>query len=338
LSIINPTEKVIYNPSEVFITSGADNLIFPTEYTFKTIRATYPFEFEVTAENITDNGGPYSDLKDVPVTTDLYVDYHDTYNYPTNDHNYASIYHLESGSKVTVEPCVKFFDCSFDLQTGSEMFFEHWKTNQININRYNILLNGGKLTKADPQFLFQNKNELDKILEFQANTIKAGSYVDINNTYGPYSVKPNADVTFIADEITLSDGFTAEAGAEFDARAVSITFAPDCSSQRPAGSHTTLNSKQKASEAIKQFSNASLSPNPVNQNTEIKFSVNFSKRLSLKVFDAYGREVKTLIDNVEFRMGNYTFPFDASRLNPGVYYCKLFSGEEEETLKLVKVN
>jgi hypothetical protein len=335
---INPIEQIIYNPSEVFITSGADNFKFPSNYTFKTIRATFPYKCDVAADNIPENGGTYNDPREVPVTTDLFVDSHDTYGYPTNDHKYASVYHLESGSKVTVQTCVKLFDCTFDVQTGSELFFEDW-FNQINVNRFGILLNGGKLTKGQSHFYFQDKNEQDKILEFQsASTIEAGSNVTSTIAQGPYTVETNADVTFVAnDEITLSDGFTASAGSEFDARISPVTI-PPCSAHRPANTHTTLDYMQKASEALQQLSSASISPNPTNQNTEIKFSVNSLKYLSLKIFDAYGREVKTIIDNIEFKTGSYTYNFDTSILNPGVYYCKLFSGEEEETMKLIKIN
>jgi hypothetical protein len=40
LTILNPDERVIYNPSEVHIT--ASDLVFPSYYTFKTVRGVYP--------------------------------------------------------------------------------------------------------------------------------------------------------------------------------------------------------------------------------------------------------------------------------------------------------
>ncbi|MBL7928628.1 MAG: hypothetical protein JNL47_04000, partial [Bacteroidia bacterium] len=62
---INPDEKVIYNPSEAHIT--ADNLIFPSYYTFKTIRGVYPTEAEVMADYTPENGCQnISDLRQVP--------------------------------------------------------------------------------------------------------------------------------------------------------------------------------------------------------------------------------------------------------------------------------
>lgn len=189
-------------------------------------------------------------------------------------------------------------------------------------------------------FYFQNKTETDAILEFQSgSTIEAGSYVDVSSTFGPYTIDPNADVTFIAnDEITLSDGFTASAGSEFNAMILPAII-PACPPHRSANSiHTTLDYQKKANEALKLLLNASLSPNPVSQNKEMKFSINTLKHLSLKLFDTYGQEVKTIIDNMEYKTGTYVFSIDASRLISGVYYCKLYSGEEEQTIKLIKID
>ncbi len=339
LENINQTEKIIYNPSEVFITSGANHLNFPTNYTFKTIRATYPYDNEVAAYDNAANGGPYTEKKDVPVLTDLGVDYHDTFGYPTNDPKYSSVYHLESGSKIFIESCVKLFDCTFDVQSGSELIFKHWSTNQVNVNRYGMLLNGGKLTKADPHFYFQNKTETEKILEFQSgSTIEAGSYVDVGTTSGPYNVVPNADVTFVAnDEITLSDGFTAQTGSEFDAY-ISPVIIPLCGEHRSSNQSSNTNNDKKAHADVNRIAYANISPNPTSQNTEIKFGVTSSRHLYLKIFDSYGREIKTIINNIEFKAGSYVYNFDASILNPGVYYCKLLSEGEEKTMKLIKIN
>ncbi|MBL0054547.1 MAG: hypothetical protein IPP29_25230 [Bacteroidetes bacterium] len=66
LTIINPSEQTIYNPSEVDVT--ASDLHFPSYYTFKTIRGVYPSIANVTADNNDpQTGGPYTDLRDVPV-------------------------------------------------------------------------------------------------------------------------------------------------------------------------------------------------------------------------------------------------------------------------------
>ena len=337
LSTINPHEMVIYNPSEVNIsTTEADDLRFPSNYTFKTIRGAYPFASEVAADNTVENGGPYSDQRMVPVTTDVRASAGSGYS--TADPKFASVYKLLNNSKLTIEPCVRLFDCTFDLQTGSELVFENWATNQVNVNRYGILLNGGKLNKTDDHFYFQNKNEDESILEYRsATTIEAGSYVDASNPQGPYTVLADADVTFIAnDEVILSDGFTALAGSTFNASTANI-FVSMC---RPANAQRLFanQSDENVVSRPKLFSYSRILPNPTSQNTEIKFGITYSQFLSLKMYDSFGRELKIIIDHVKFEAGSYSQNIETSLLMPGVYYCKLLSGEAEEILKLIKIN
>ncbi len=70
-------------------------------------------------------------------------------------------------------------------------------------------------------------------------------------------------------------------------------------------------------------------PNPFKQSTYISFKLKQPENVTLKVFDMYGKEVVTLI-NDEFRQpGKYIEHFEASNFNlpPGVYYFAL-AGEE----------
>lgn len=192
LTNINFDEKVIYNPSEVTVT--ASNLHFPTNYTFKTIRAFYPYLNDVVNENTAKNGGPYvtndpfdpNYLTNLNVTTDLFKDFHNVDPvYLDNDHSCASIYHLANGSKITVEPCVRIFDATFEVNTGSEIVFENWSTNQINVERYKLLQNGGTITRCNEDFLLQDDHDDKKILHYRAgNSLLAGENVDINKPSG----------------------------------------------------------------------------------------------------------------------------------------------------------
>jgi photosystem II stability/assembly factor-like uncharacterized protein len=63
-------------------------------------------------------------------------------------------------------------------------------------------------------------------------------------------------------------------------------------------------------------------PNPFNPETKIKFSIVSSGRVTLKIFDALGREVAVLI-NEDMSPGVYSVTFDASKLGSGVYYYRL---------------
>ncbi|MBL0106913.1 MAG: T9SS type A sorting domain-containing protein [Ignavibacteria bacterium] len=80
-------------------------------------------------------------------------------------------------------------------------------------------------------------------------------------------------------------------------------------------------------------------PNPFNPVTKIKFEIlsNISGQTSyvkLIVFDALGKEVKTLL-NEKLSAGSYEAEFNGSRLSSGVYFYRLEAGNFVETKKMI---
>jgi hypothetical protein len=76
-------------------------------------------------------------------------------------------------------------------------------------------------------------------------------------------------------------------------------------------------------------------PNPFNPTTTINFSIPKSSKVTLKVFDALGKEVATLLD--EFKSaGNYSSDFTAaSGLTSGVYFYTITADNFTSTKKLM---
>jgi hypothetical protein len=62
-------------------------------------------------------------------------------------------------------------------------------------------------------------------------------------------------------------------------------------------------------------------PNPFNPATTISFSVPNQSFVSLKVFDALGREVSILLSE-QLSAGTYSRQWDAADLSSGVYFCR----------------
>jgi hypothetical protein len=56
----------------------------------------------------------------------------------------------------------------------------------------------------------------------------------------------------------------------------------------------------------------------------------------LKVYDALGREVRTLV-NERQNVGSYNVRFDASKLPSGVYFYRLEAGTYHDTKKLLLI-
>ncbi len=78
-------------------------------------------------------------------------------------------------------------------------------------------------------------------------------------------------------------------------------------------------------------------PNPFNLFTTIKFSLPKSQFVTLKVFDMFGSEIKTLI-NGEQTQGNHEISFDGSNLTGGTYFYRLQAGNFMETKRFVVIN
>lgn len=77
-------------------------------------------------------------------------------------------------------------------------------------------------------------------------------------------------------------------------------------------------------------------PNPFNPSTNINYSIPQSGLVSLKVYDALGREVATLI-NEEKTAGTYNLQFNATNLSSGIYFYKLQTGSFVDTKKMILI-
>lgn len=66
-------------------------------------------------------------------------------------------------------------------------------------------------------------------------------------------------------------------------------------------------------------------PNPFNPVTKISFSIPKSSQVTLKVYDALGKEITTLVNDFK-QAGNYSYNFNAAlNLTSGVYFYTLIS-------------
>ncbi len=77
-------------------------------------------------------------------------------------------------------------------------------------------------------------------------------------------------------------------------------------------------------------------PNPFNPTTEISYSLDRSTNVKLVVFDLMGREVMTLVDQVQ-SPGDHKVIFDGSGLSNGVYFYKLETDRNVMVKKMILV-
>jgi hypothetical protein len=77
-------------------------------------------------------------------------------------------------------------------------------------------------------------------------------------------------------------------------------------------------------------------PNPFNPTTTIRYSLKETGKVSLRVYDVMGREVKVLVDGVQ-GAGEYSVVMDATGLSSGVYVYQLRAGGYVFTRKMMLV-
>jgi photosystem II stability/assembly factor-like uncharacterized protein len=74
-------------------------------------------------------------------------------------------------------------------------------------------------------------------------------------------------------------------------------------------------------------------PNPFSPSTTISFTIPSRSFVSLKIFDALGKEVSTLVSG-DLDIGEHSYQWNASGLRSGVYLCRLQAGSFTATRKL----
>ena len=89
-----------------------------------------------------------------------------------------------------------------------------------------------------------------------------------------------------------------------------------------------------SAEIPASFSLSQNYPNPFNPVTNLEFGISNLGFVSLKVYDALGKEVKTLVNEMK-SPGIYRVDFDGSGLSSGIYFYKLSTGSFSETKRMI---
>ncbi|MCX7877042.1 MAG: alpha/beta fold hydrolase [Ignavibacteria bacterium] len=85
-----------------------------------------------------------------------------------------------------------------------------------------------------------------------------------------------------------------------------------------------------------RFSLSQNYPNPFNPSTMIEYSIAKAEKVELKVYDLLGREVATLVNEIQ-APGSYNVTFNAKNLSSGVYFYRLTAGGFTDIKRMVLV-
>ncbi len=147
-----------------------------------------------------------------------------------------------------------------------------------------------------------------------------------SRSFGRSIAVDNSGNIYIAGESHQSWGspVTEYSGGISDAFAVKFNY----------NNITGLQTGMDLPEGYKLFQNY---PNPFNPITKISYSISHSNFVSLKIYDIVGKEIKTLVSEVQ-DANTYSVNFDADKLSSGIYFYKLQVGNNfVETKKMLLI-
>lgn len=78
-------------------------------------------------------------------------------------------------------------------------------------------------------------------------------------------------------------------------------------------------------------------PNPFNPVTILTYALPKKSAVTLKIYDALGRETATLVNNEIKTEGYYNVEFDATNLPSGIYYYRIEAGEFTDSKKMILI-
>lgn len=366
---LNAEERVIYNPSRVIIDltdcdgnprSTTDNrLVFPSCYTFKTVRAKYPdveldpnsnptnsqFYYDLMTP---ENGGPFEDFRDLPFNTDQ----------TAGGNNFqSSIYRIASGSKLELEDGVTIYDATFEVEVGAELIFNSdnvfGRFRIVNLNSagqpetYSTVRNGRRegpphwswepagtfigVKLPGPLELDHNLN--DFVVEHgylcRARTIVAGAW----QSGATVTVEDGARARFKAvTRIQLKNGFEAKKGSFFDAEMIPGTWG--CLTEYAIGNNPgdpqVPNDEELGTGIADDLENGEMVhvfPNPTKGHLYLESKENLTQII---IKDLSGKEVQDYYPN------SSKCTIDVSRLNAGIYIVQC-NADNQTIIKKVAV-
>jgi hypothetical protein len=100
--------------------------------------------------------------------------------------------------------------------------------------------------------------------------------------------------------------------------------------------NVTATSVRELNEVVTSYNLAQNFPNPFNPTTNIRYGITKAGFVSMKVYDAAGREVADLVNRYQ-NPGSYEVNFSAGdyKLSSGVYYYRLTAGDFSEVKKMI---
>lgn len=225
----------------------------------------------------------------------------------------------------------------------------NWPASDLSYTDFDIYLSES-VTPANRSFTFaENVVGVQKKVRSGPLTILAGTYPSGStpNNFGPV-IEFDSTWTYVDGHLLVELRHSVSSGTStsVDALGTSTSGYGTLFSACWVGSYTATTGGLQGNFSIIQLStedpvsvsneqeiagNYSLGqnfPNPFNPSTTIRFSLPEAGVVSLKLYNAAGRELRTLIDDVSLSAGVKSYSLNAGELSSGVYFYSLIVDSE----------
>ncbi|MEG8946385.1 alpha-amylase family glycosyl hydrolase [Rosettibacter firmus] len=193
----------------------------------------------------------------------------------------------------------------------------------------------------------RKKYKVFNTTNFSLNTYPVVKRIDLYDSTMNVSIIGNFDVISRTNEFTFqNDGYWYEYftndSIKVENKKVSIELKPGefriyTSKKIPSpvnGKDLITSIDNNSTNINKDFSLSQNYPNPFNPTTFINYQIPSTSNVILKVYDILGREVTTLVNEVQ-QAGRYEIKFNASDLPSGVYFYRIQAGNFSDTKKMI---
>ncbi|MGA9294250.1 MAG: aryl-sulfate sulfotransferase [Ignavibacteriaceae bacterium] len=226
---------------------------------------------------------------------------------------------------------------------GTLTFYMQWSNNMVNYRVYKYPWKTNIFTTRPDSLSFGYVPLGDSLIQSFAVVNNSDQEIEINgllNRDSSYQVNDSLPILIAAkDSAVLDVKFKPDAGPnhpdvlyiqwnkkdERVARMVKLT-----------GTTDSVATDVKINQKKLEFSLAQSYPNPFNPSTKIRFTIPNEGKVTLKVYDILGHEIRTLI-NSDLKPGNYHINFNAEDLPSGVYLYNLRVNDYNVTKKMLLI-
>jgi plastocyanin len=169
-------------------------------------------------------------------------------------------------------------------------------------------------------------------------SINLGDTVTIDATSGHPTAQVSAATWYASESTQISEGWGTKTStftivpAQLDTIYYVCTFHVLSSGMK---GKIVVNPSTGVTVAVNYSPEISLLPNPINSHGTLTLNTSEPANINVRLFDYYGRFVKTIATDNIINLGEVRYEFDVSDMDSGIYYLMITENNQEFFKKIV---